>query len=50
MKWYLRGSVPAPEGSTALSGGAVITGPMTAAEAGALAERLGAEALLPVLE
>lgn len=50
MKWYLRGDFPAPEGSEALSGGAAITGPMTAAEAGALAERLGAVALLPVLE
>lgn len=50
MKWYLRGDFPAPEGSEVLSGGAVIAGPMTAAEAGALAEKLGAEALLPVLE
>lgn len=50
MKWYLRGNFPAPEGSEVLSGGTVIAGPMTAAEAGALAERLGAEALLPVLE
>ena len=50
MKWYLRGDFPAPEGSTELSGGAVIAGPMTAAQAEALAEKLGAAALLPVFE
>ena len=50
MKWYLRGEFPAPEGSTELSGGAVIAGPMTAAQAEALAEKLGAAALLPVFE
>ena len=50
MKWYLRGDFPAPEGSTELSGGAVIVGPMTAAQAEALAEKLGAAALLPVFE
>ena len=50
MKWYLREDFPAPEGSTELSGGAVIAGPMTAAQAEALAEKLGAAALLPVFE
>ena len=50
MKWYLRGDFPAPEGSAELSGGAAITGPMTAAQAEALAEKLGAAALLPVFE
>ena len=50
MKWYLRGDFPAPEGSAELSGGAVIAGPMTAAQAEALAEKLGAAALLPVFE
>ena len=33
-----------------LEGGAALTGVLTAGEAGALAERLGAAALLPVLE
>lgn len=46
MKWYLRGGFTPPEGSTALSGGAVIAGPMTAAQA----EKLGAAVLLPVFE
>ena len=50
MKWYLRGGFTPPEGSTELSGGAVIAGPMTAAQAEALAEKLGAAALLPVFE
>ena len=50
MKWYLRGDFPAPEGSAELSGGAAITGPMTAAQAEALAKKLGAAALLPVFE
>ena len=50
MKWYLRGEFAPPEGSAALSGGAAIAGPMTAAEASALAEKLGAAALLPVFE
>ena len=50
MKWYLRGDFPAPEGSAELSGGAVIAGPMTAAQAEALAKKLGAAALLPVFE
>ncbi len=46
MKWYLRGDFTPPEGSMELSGGAVIAGPMTAAQA----EKLGAAALLPVFE
>ena len=37
-------------GGAELSGGAAITGPMTAAQAEALAEKLGAAALLPVFE
>ena len=50
MPWYLRGDFPAPAESTALSGGAVITAAMPAGEAKALAEKLGAAALLPVLQ
>ncbi len=50
MKWYLRGDFTPPEGSAELSGGAAITGPMTAAQAEALAKKLGAAALLPVFE
>ena len=51
MPWYLRGgSVLAVTGCTALSDGAFLTGPMSAKDAKALAEKLGAEALLPVLE
>jgi len=50
MKWYLRGDFPAPEGCQALSNGAVLTGVLTAKEAKALAEHLGAAALLPVLQ
>ena len=50
MPWYLRGSFAAPADCKALSVGAVITKAMTAKEAKALAEKLGAEALLPVLE
>ena len=46
MKWYLRGDFTPPERSTELSGGAVIAGPMTAAQA----EKLGAAVLLPVFE
>jgi len=49
MRWYLRGGFQAPEGCEALSGGAVLTGVLTAGEAKALAENLGAEAILPVL-
>ena len=50
MPWYLRGGFAAPADCKALSDGAVITKAMTAREAKALAEKLGAEALLPVLE
>ncbi|MBD5149247.1 MAG: homoserine dehydrogenase [Oscillibacter sp.] len=50
MPWYLRGGFTAPADCTALSDGAVVTGAMTAGEAKALAEKLGAEALLPVLQ
>ena len=50
MPWYLRGSFAAPADCKTLSDGAVITKAMTAREAKALAEKLGAEALLPVLE
>ena len=50
MRWYLRGDFPVPAGCEALEGGAALTGVLTAGEAGALAERLGAAALLPVLE
>ena len=50
MPWYLRGSFEAPADCRALSGGAVITPAMTGREARALAGRLGAKALLPVLE
>ena len=49
MRWYLRGSFEAPAGSQALTGGGVLTGPITGAEARELAGRLGAQALLPVL-
>ena len=48
MRWYLRGDFQAPAGSEALSGGAVLTAPLTGAEAQDLAVRLGARALLPV--
>ena len=50
MPWYLRGNFDAPADSTALSDGAVITKPMSAKDAKALSEKLGADALLPVLE
>jgi len=50
MPWYLRGGFTAPAGSTALEGGAVITAPMSAGDARALAGKLGADALLPVLQ
>ena len=49
MKWYLRGDFSAPDGCQSLSGGAVLTGILTVKEARALAERLGAAAMLPVL-
>ena len=50
MRWYLRGGFQTPEGCEALSDGAVLTGVMSAGDAKALAERLGAAALLPVLQ
>lgn len=50
MPWYLRGSFAAPADCTPLSDGAVITKPMCAADAKALSEKLGADALLPVLQ
>ena len=49
MKWYLRGGQAPAEGQS-LGGGACLVGPMAGVEAKALAERLGAAALLPVLE
>jgi hypothetical protein len=49
LRWYLRcESGKAPQGE-ALSGGAVIVGPMAYGEAKALAEKTQAQALLPVL-
>ena len=50
MKWYLRGGFPVPEGCQVLSDGAMLTGILPAKEARALAERLGAGVLLPVLQ
>ena len=50
MPWYLRGDFAAPVDCRALSGGAVMTKPMTAGEAKALAEKLGAMVILPVLQ
>ncbi len=49
MRWYLRGAFTPPQGSQEIGGGAVLTGVMPAGEARALAENLGAEAILPVL-
>lgn len=49
MRWYLRGSFAVEAGWEALEGGAVMTGVMAARDAMALAEKLGAEAILPVL-
>ena len=50
MPWYLRGDFAAPVDCRVLSGGAVMTKPMTAGEAKALAEKLGAMVILPVLQ
>lgn len=47
--WYLRGELTPPPGSEVLSDGAVVVGPIAYKEAKALAQRVGAEALLPVL-
>ena len=51
MKWYLRGAFAAGDVKDAekVAENAVITAPMTKAEAAALAETLGAEAMLRVL-
>ena len=49
MKWYLRGGQAPAEGRS-LGGDAYLVGPMAGREAKALAEQLGAAALLPVLE
>ena len=49
MYWYLRGDFTAPPSSEVLSNGAVIVGPVSHREAKALAQRVGAQALLPVL-
>lgn len=49
LYWYLRGGFTAPPSGETLSDGAVIVGPVPFREARALAARVGAEALLPVL-
>ena len=49
MRWYLRGDFNAPSGSEVLSTGAIIVGPLSGKEAKALAARVGAKVLLPVL-
>lgn len=49
MYWYLRGDFTAPPSSEVLSDGAVIVGPVSHRQAKALAQRVGAQALLPVL-
>ncbi len=49
LYWYLRGNFTAPPSGETLSDGAVIVGPVTFREARALAARVGAETLLPVL-
>lgn len=49
LYWYLRGGFTAPPSSETLSDGAVIVGPVPFREARALAARVGAQALLPVL-
>ena len=51
MKWYLRGAFAADsvENAEKAAENAVITAPMTKEEAAALAETLGAEAMLRVL-
>ena len=49
MNWYLRGEFAAPAESKVLADGAVIVGPYNYADAKALAEKLGAVTLLPVL-
>lgn len=49
MYWYLRGDFTAPPSSEVLSDGAVIVGPVSHRQAKALAQRVGAQTLLPVL-
>jgi len=49
LYWYLRGGLPPQPEGEALGGGARIVGPLPAREAKALAQRLHAAALLPVL-
>ena len=49
LYWYLRGGFTAPPSGETLSDGAVIVGPVPFREARALAARVGAQALLPVL-
>ena len=49
LYWYLRGELMPPPGSQTLSDGAVIVGPVSHREARALAQRFGAQVLLPVL-
>ena len=49
LYWYLRGELTPPAGCEVLSGKAVIVGPVPGAEAKALARRVGADTLLPVL-
>ena len=49
MCWYLRGGFAVPQGCREIGGGAVLTGPLSTKGAKALAEKLGAETILPVL-
>ena len=49
LYWYLRGDFTAPPSSERLAEGAVIVGPVSRKEAKALAARVNAEAMLPVL-
>lgn len=49
LHWYLRGEFTAPPSSEVLSDGAVIVGPVSYEEAQALARRVGAQTLLPVM-
>ena len=49
LHWYLRGDFTPPAGSQRLSDRAVIVGPVPGTEVRALAQRVGAQTLLPVL-
>ena len=49
LYWYLRGDFAPPPGSERLAEGAVIVGPVSRKEAKALAARVNAEVMLPVL-